>query len=113
MPPRTRRLIHAAILAVVVTMFAATVQHARATLTAAQQSATLAFLQKFPDEFGALKNSWTGTDYCSWEGIDCDANGYVSIDLNGANITGDMPELDNIDGSQVMVTSIDMSGNPN
>ncbi|KAL7711120.1 Surface antigen-like protein, partial [Lotmaria passim] len=114
MPPRTRRLIHAAILAVVVTMFAATVQHARATLTAAQQSATLAFLQKFPDEFGALKNSWTGTDYCSWEGIDCDANGYVSIDLSGRGLTGDMPSMeDHIDGSQVMVTSIDMSGNPN
>ncbi|KAL7711231.1 Surface antigen-like protein [Lotmaria passim] len=74
--------------------------------------ATLAFLQRFPDELRALKNSWTGTDYCSWEGISCDANGYVSIDLSGRDLTGHMPSMeDHIDGSQVMVTSIDMSNN--
>ncbi|KPA77552.1 surface antigen-like protein [Leptomonas pyrrhocoris] len=76
-------------------------------------AATLAFLREFAREIPYLQNRWVGTDYCGWEGITCDASGYVSVDLAGKDLTGDMPELrSDVDGSQVMVVSIDMSNNP-
>jgi hypothetical protein len=112
MAQSTRRLLHAAIIAVVVAMFSITVQQALAALTTSQQQATLAFLQEFPREFSVLKNNWTGTEYCSWDGITCDADGNVSIDLSGKDLTGDMPEVPNkINWTDIMVTSINMSNN--
>jgi hypothetical protein len=108
----TRRVLHAAILAVVVTLFSITVQQARA-ITSAQREATLTFLQSFPVAIPSLASSWTGTDYCSWDGITCDTDGYVSINLSGRKYAGTTPAAPaSITAGLVSVVSIDLSNNP-
>ena len=104
------RLILAAILAAMVMMFSAGTHQAFAALADSQRNNTLAFLTSFP---GSLKTlSWSGTDYCSFSGVSCDADGYVSISLSGRGLSGYMPDVkEHIDGSQVLVVSIDMSNN--
>lgn len=78
------------------------------------QQNTLKFIQRFTNEFDSLRTTWTGDDYCVWPGVTCDAaTGEVSVNLANQNLDGDMPEIDrSIDGSKVLVVSMDLSGNP-
>lgn len=80
-------------------------------LTAEQ--ATLNFLREFVSEYkSVLRPLWTGSDYCSWSGVSCAANGEVSVDLSGRGLVGEMPEVDSDDGKLSLVVSIDLSNNP-
>ena len=84
---------------------------ARRKLTAEQ--ATLKFLREFAKEYkNVLRPLWTGTDYCSWSGVSCAANGEVSVDLSGRGLVGKMPEVDDDEGRLSLVVSIDLSNNP-
>lgn len=77
------------------------------------EQATLNFLREFVDEYkSVLKPLWTGSDYCSWSGVSCAANGEVSVDLSGRGLVGEMPEVDDDDGELSLVVSIDLSNNP-
>lgn len=77
------------------------------------EQGTLNFLREFVDEYkSVLKPLWTGSDYCSWSGVTCAANGEVSVDLSGRGLVGEMPEVDDDDGEVSLVVSIDLSNNP-
>ncbi|KAH9588749.1 hypothetical protein LSM04_008538 [Trypanosoma melophagium] len=57
-----------------------------------------------------------GTDYCSYSGIVCDADGFVRVRPNtiaeaGSTLSGQLPELrNNIDGASVKVREINLRG---
>ncbi|KAK7199531.1 hypothetical protein NESM_000930600 [Novymonas esmeraldas] len=105
-----RRIVLAAILALAVLLV--THRGAHAAITEAQRATTLSFLQRFPQDIVTLRTAWTGTNYCSWGGVSCDADGIVSINLAGRGLQGHMPDIDdNVNGTQIMVVSIDMSDN--
>ncbi|KPA85183.1 Surface antigen-like protein [Leptomonas pyrrhocoris] len=76
------------------------------------QQATLNFLMEFVDEYRrVLRPLWTGSDYCTWSGVSCAANGEVSVNLSGRGLVGEMPEVDDEDGELSLVVSIDLSNN--
>ncbi|KAK7199540.1 Leucine rich repeat N-terminal domain containing protein [Novymonas esmeraldas] len=84
---------------------------ARTALTA--ERATLNFLREFADEYrSVLRPLWTGSNYCTWDGVTCDANGDVHVNLRGRGLVGEMPEVDDDDGALSRVVSIDLSSNP-
>jgi hypothetical protein len=77
------------------------------------EQATLNFLKGFANEYrSVLRPLWAGSDYCSWSGVTCAANGEVSVDLSGRGLVGEMPEVDDNDGGVSLVVSIDLSNNP-
>lgn len=87
--------------------------HARSRVPLTAEQATLNFLREFADEYkSVLRPLWTGTDYCAWSGVTCDANGDVHVNLRGRGLVGEMPEVNDDDGALSRVVSIDLSSNP-
>lgn len=82
----------------------------------ASASVTLEFLQNFQKQIPQLKTAWStsGSDYCTWEYITCNkTTGLASLELSGVGLVGRYPQVNNLDGSEILIESINMSFNPN
>ncbi|CAD2219199.1 Leucine rich repeat N-terminal domain containing protein, putative [Angomonas deanei] len=79
--------------------------------TAVNDVYTKLFFDEFKDEIRSLRALWTGSDYCQYDGVTCDENGDVYINLRSRGLTGKMPEVDDDWGRYVRVVSIDLSDN--
>lgn len=102
-----RRAILAAAMAVVVLLFATASSTAVAVLTAAQQTNTLAFLQSFTTTIPGLATAWTGSDWCTWDYIDCTTETNITLIIDGAELTGSLPPLaSGVTGASVALHTI-------
>ncbi|KPA79585.1 unspecified product [Leptomonas pyrrhocoris] len=78
------------------------------TFTYAQQTNTLKMLQAFADAMPELKGVWTGSSFCDWEGVSCFGS---SVYLMTSSLTsgGTLPDVPaDVDGSQVMLDTISL-----
>lgn len=73
---------------------------------------TYNFLRRFSIQYAALREEWTGGDYCVWPGVTCAPNGEVYVNLRGRGLVGNMPQVDERDAQHVRVVSVDLSDNP-
>nr|P21978.1 RecName: Full=Surface membrane glycoprotein GP46/M-2; Flags: Precursor [Leishmania amazonensis]AAA29234.1 surface membrane glycoprotein GP46/M-2 [Leishmania amazonensis] len=108
-----RRLVLAAPLAAVVALLLCTssapVARAAGTsdFTGAQQKNTLTVLQAFARAIPALGDTWTGSDFCSWEHIICYSSG-VGVWMHNVDYTGTLPEMPaSVDYKDVMILALD------
>lgn len=83
----------------------------QAAISPRERKETLEFLKEFADEYKMLKYTWTGDDYCNWDGVTCDAKDDVYVNLRNRGLEGDLPEGDDDYEGLVRVVSIDMSQN--
>ncbi|KEG06925.1 surface antigen protein [Trypanosoma grayi] len=75
---------------------------------------TKRFLDAFISSIPSLKGLWTGSDYCSYPGVTCDADGYARIDLSsvaGSDLfSGKLPNIRHLSGVGIQVREINMNG---
>lgn len=87
-----------------------------ALLVQARHDSTLAFLQEFRRHTEGLESVWpqSDSDYCTWPRVLCSATTRLaSLDLSELNLEGEFPEVKRLDGSKILIESINMSFNPN
>lgn len=76
-----------------------------------QRECTRAFLDAFPAALPELRTLWDGEDFCAWPGVLCTLQG-VHVDVSACHLSGQLPELsDLVDGSMVVLLSINLSAN--
>lgn len=63
--------------------------------------------------FPSKLSGWTGTDYCSWSGITCNAaNGEVYVQLQNYGLSGALSDtVSSADGAEARIVSIELNGN--
>lgn len=108
-----RRLLLAAVMALVLVLF--TTRSVHADFTEARYTATSLFLGAFPYSFPSLQSTWRGAEFCSWPGVTCDnstAITYVSVSLPGQGLTGTLPTISNfVTNYNLPVVRVDLSNN--
>lgn len=82
----------------------------------ASSDATFDFLQNFRAQIPRLADVWSSSDtaYCTWRYIKCNTTtGMASLELSELNLEGRYPQVNDLDGSEIYIESINMSFNLN
>ncbi|KPA82631.1 putative GP46-like surface antigen [Leptomonas pyrrhocoris] len=82
---------------------------------AGTSDSTLAFLADFREQIPQLGVLWTTplSSFCFWRFITCNTTtGMASLELSELNLTGQYPQVNQLNGSLIYVESINISFNP-